>query len=213
MNQCSIPGIFKRFLQLTPQWGVPIINPRERLDQRDAKVKSQQVNIRELNNEIKTMKELQEANRADRNTMEHEELADEFDQVVQDLEKSRKNERVLQMKLQENEMKMEEHSKVKAMIDGINQSNLKNLESFEEQIKQRNITIEALRSDIDEKRKRVERAENELNVVVEQKERYRVEAQQASDKGTDRLTKNRLKKHNPSVNKDNKKGYALVDSG
>ena len=193
--------------------GSPHHKPRERLDQRDAKVKSQQVNIRELNNEIKTMKELQEANRADRNTMEHEELADEFDQVVQDLEKSRKNERVLQMKLQENEMKMEEHSKVKAMIDGINQSNLKNLESFEEQIKQRNITIEALRSDIDEKRKRVERAENELNVVVEQKERYRVEAQQASDKGTDRLTKNRLKKHNPSVNKDNKKGYALVDSG
>ena len=69
-------------------------------------------------------------------------------------------------------------SKVKAMIDGINQSNLKNLESFEEQIKQRNITIEALRSDIEEKRKRMEKAENELNVTVEQKERYRVEAQQ-----------------------------------
>ena len=81
--------------------------------------------------------------------------------------------------LQEYEMKLEEHSKVKEMIDGINQSNLQNLESFEEQIKQRNITIEALRTDIDEKRKRAERAENDLKVAVEQKERYRVEAQQA----------------------------------
>ena len=48
------------------------------------------------------------------------------------------------------ELKIEEQSKVKAMIEGINQSNMKNIESFEEQIQQRNVTINSLRSENDE---------------------------------------------------------------
>lgn len=159
------------------------------LADRNGQIKSQQEAMKQMQQEIATMKQAHTASQwqasttiANRDTnfaIEHEDLADEIERLNEELEMARTSEQKLKFKIQEYEMKMEEHSKVKAMIDGINQSNLKNLESFEEQIKQRNITIDALRSDIEEKRKRVDRAENDLNVTIEQKERYRVEAQQA----------------------------------
>ena len=150
---------------------------QNQLNDKDAQIKTQQESIKHLQHEINTMRETHlahaSANKETTYATEHEDLVEEIERLNDDLEVARKTEQKFKFKIQEYEMKMEEHSKVKAMIDGINQSNLKNLESFEEQIKQRNITIEALRSDIEEKRKRMEKAENDLKVTLEQKERYR----------------------------------------
>ena len=79
------------------------------------------------------------------------------------------------------ELKIEEQSKVKAMIEGINQSNMKNIESFEEQIQQRNVTINSLRSENDELKSKVSKSAQDLRTVKEQSERYREEAEQLAE--------------------------------
>ena len=154
---------------------VQTLELQNQLNDKDIQLKTQRDRIAQLESEMRSLKQPKLSNLG----INEDEMADEIEKLSDELEDTKKSLHRKNIKLQEYEMKLEEHSKVKEMIDGINQSNLQNLESFEEQIKQRNITIEALRTDIDEKRKRAERAENDLKVAVEQKERYRVEAQQA----------------------------------
>ena len=154
---------------------VQTLELQNQLNDKDIQLKTQRDRIAQLESEVQSLKQPKLSNLG----INEDEMADEIEKLSDELEDTKKSLHRKNIKLQEYEMKLEEHSKVKEMIDGINQSNLQNLESFEEQIKQRNITIEALRTDIDEKRKRAERAENDLKVAVEQKERYRVEAQQA----------------------------------
>ena len=154
---------------------VQTLELQNQLNDKDVQLKTQRDRIAQLESEMQSLKQPKLSNLG----INEDEMADEIEKLSDELEDTKKSLHRKNIKIQEYEMKLEEHSKVKEMIDGINQSNLQNLESFEEQIKQRNITIEALRTDIDEKRKRAERAENDLKVAVEQKERYRVEAQQA----------------------------------
>ena len=67
------------------------------------------------------------------------------------------------------------------MIEGINQSNMKNIESFEEQIQQRNVTINSLRAENDELKSKVSKSAHDLRSIKEQSERYREEAEQLAE--------------------------------
>ena len=97
------------------------------------------------------------------------------------IDELRQSERNLKMANNDLELKIEEQSKVKAMIEGINQSNMKNIESFEEQIQQRNVTINSLRSENDELKAKVSKSAQDLRTVKEQSERYREEAEQLAE--------------------------------
>ena len=107
--------------------------------------------------------------------------SDVVDELRYTVDELRQNERQLKMANNDLELKIEEQSKVKAMIEGINQSNMKNIESFEEQIQQRNVTINSLRSENDELKSKVSKSSQDLKVTKEQSERYREEAEQLAE--------------------------------
>ena len=68
-----------------------------------------------------------------RTTSQHSEEVDDLHDKIEELSAS---ESKLKLYNRDLEMKIEEQSKVKAMIDGINASNQKNIETFEDQINQ-----------------------------------------------------------------------------
>merc|ERR1712168_190128 len=107
--------------------------------------------------------------------------SEEVEDLHDKLEELSASEAKLKLYTRDLEMKIEEQSKVKAMIDGINASNQKNTETFEDQINQRNVTIENLKGENDDLKRRMDRIDKDYKKAIDQRDQYRIEAQQAAD--------------------------------
>ena len=107
--------------------------------------------------------------------------SEEVEDLHDKLEELSASEAKLKLYTRDLEMKIEEQSKVKAMIDGINASNQKNIETFEDQINQRNVTIENLKGENDDLKRRMDRIDKDYKKAIDQRDQYHIEAQQAAD--------------------------------
>ncbi|CAG5094165.1 Oidioi.mRNA.OKI2018_I69.XSR.g13305.t2.cds [Oikopleura dioica] len=179
------------------------LTSQNQLNERDCIIKTQKESIKGLQHEVNHLKELQRANwaanRSNESFAEHEDLSQKNLQLTIEVSDLREKVDEMMKKEAEYERQKNEHSKVRELITGINESNMRNLESFEDQLKKRAIAIEKLRGDLDEKRARLDRAENEITLLNETNARLRVEADKVTQQATLEKQIEDLKEENKQI--------------